>query len=158
MRHIDRTRDLEPPDATCCRPTAARRLLASPSAGPPSIDSPATLGLPLGTYRWTPPRETHPVSFNIWKLKIHTYGIGLAITFWFAFRYFERRLRNRGYPWQWLGRSIRLDHRRRNRRRPGRPRARQPLVTTRAIPDRCSPYGTAGSRLSGDSSEGSRPV
>jgi phosphatidylglycerol---prolipoprotein diacylglyceryl transferase len=43
-----------------------------------------------------------PVSFNIWKLKIHTYGIGLAITFWFAFRYFERRLRDRGYPWQWL--------------------------------------------------------
>ena len=44
-----------------------------------------------------------PVSFNIWKLKIHTYGIGLAITFWFAFRYFERRLRKFGYPWQWLG-------------------------------------------------------
>ena len=43
-----------------------------------------------------------PVSFNIWKLKIHTYGIGLAITFWFAFRYFERRLRKCGYPWQWL--------------------------------------------------------
>ena len=43
-----------------------------------------------------------PVSFNIWKLKIHTYGIGLAITFWFAFRYFERRLRDRGYPSQWL--------------------------------------------------------
>jgi phosphatidylglycerol---prolipoprotein diacylglyceryl transferase len=44
-----------------------------------------------------------PISFNIWKLKIHTYGIGLAITFWFAFRYFERRLRKFGYPWQWLG-------------------------------------------------------
>jgi phosphatidylglycerol---prolipoprotein diacylglyceryl transferase len=43
-----------------------------------------------------------PVSFNIWKLKIHTYGIGLAITFWFAFRYFERRLRDRGYPYQWF--------------------------------------------------------
>jgi phosphatidylglycerol---prolipoprotein diacylglyceryl transferase len=43
-----------------------------------------------------------PVSFNIWKLKIHTYGIGLAITFWFAFRYFERRLRKHGYPTQWL--------------------------------------------------------
>jgi phosphatidylglycerol:prolipoprotein diacylglycerol transferase len=43
-----------------------------------------------------------PVSFNIWKLKIHTYGIGLAITFWFAFRYFERRLRKNGYPYQWL--------------------------------------------------------
>ena len=43
-----------------------------------------------------------PVAFNIWKLKVHTYGIGLAITFWFAFRYFERRLRDRGYPSQWL--------------------------------------------------------
>lgn len=43
-----------------------------------------------------------PVSFNIWKLKIHTYGIGLAITFWFAFRYFERRLRKNGYPHRWL--------------------------------------------------------
>ena len=43
-----------------------------------------------------------PVVFHIWKLQIHTYGIGLAITFWFAFRYFERRLRSRGYPYQWL--------------------------------------------------------
>ncbi len=43
-----------------------------------------------------------PVSFNIWKIKIHTYGIGLAITFWFAFRYFEKRLRKNGYPTEWL--------------------------------------------------------
>ena len=43
-----------------------------------------------------------PVVFHIWKLQIHTYGIGLAITFWFAFRYFERRLRRAGYPYQWL--------------------------------------------------------
>jgi len=43
-----------------------------------------------------------PVVFHIWKLQIHTYGIGLAITFWFAYRYFERRLRNRGYPYEWL--------------------------------------------------------
>ena len=43
-----------------------------------------------------------PVSFNIWKLKIHTYGIGLAVTFWLAFRYFERRLRKAGYPTQWF--------------------------------------------------------
>ena len=47
-----------------------------------------------------------PVSFNIWKLKIHTYGIGLAITFWFAYRYFARRLRAHGYPDQWLGRAF----------------------------------------------------
>jgi len=43
-----------------------------------------------------------PVVFHIWKLQIHTYGIGLAITFWFGFRYLERRLRDRGYPYQWL--------------------------------------------------------
>ncbi len=43
-----------------------------------------------------------PVVFHIWKLQIHTYGIGLAITFWFAFRYFERRLKAAGYPYQWL--------------------------------------------------------
>jgi phosphatidylglycerol---prolipoprotein diacylglyceryl transferase len=43
-----------------------------------------------------------PVSFNVWKIKIHTYGIGLAVTFWFAFRYFERRLKKNGYPYQWL--------------------------------------------------------
>ncbi len=43
-----------------------------------------------------------PVSFHIGPLLVHTYGIGLAITFWFAYRYFERRLRHNGYPWQWL--------------------------------------------------------
>lgn len=43
-----------------------------------------------------------PVVFHIGPLQIHTYGIGLAITFWFAFRYFESRLRKAGYRWQWL--------------------------------------------------------
>ena len=43
-----------------------------------------------------------PVSFHIGPLVVHTYGIGLAITFWFAYRYFERRLRDNGYPTQWL--------------------------------------------------------
>jgi phosphatidylglycerol---prolipoprotein diacylglyceryl transferase len=43
-----------------------------------------------------------PVAFHIWFLEVHTYGIGLAVTFWFAYRYFERRLRKAGYPWQWL--------------------------------------------------------
>jgi len=43
-----------------------------------------------------------PVVFHIWKLQVHTYGIGLAVTFLFAFRYFERRLKDRGYPHQWL--------------------------------------------------------
>ena len=43
-----------------------------------------------------------PVSFHIGPLLVHTYGIGLAITFWFAYRYFERRLRDRGYPTEWV--------------------------------------------------------
>lgn len=44
-----------------------------------------------------------PVSFHIGPLQVHTYGIGLAITFWFAYRYFEKRLRDHGYPTEWLG-------------------------------------------------------
>ena len=43
-----------------------------------------------------------PVSFHIGPLVVHTYGIGLAVTFWFAYRYFERRLRQRGYPTAWV--------------------------------------------------------
>jgi phosphatidylglycerol:prolipoprotein diacylglycerol transferase len=43
-----------------------------------------------------------PVSFHIGPLLVHTYGIGLAVTFWFAYRYFERRLRNNGYETEWL--------------------------------------------------------
>jgi prolipoprotein diacylglyceryltransferase len=43
-----------------------------------------------------------PVAFHIWFLEVHTYGIGLSITFWFALRYFERRVRNAGYPWEWI--------------------------------------------------------
>ena len=41
-----------------------------------------------------------PVAFHIWFLEVHTYGIGLALTFWFGLRYTERRLRSRGYPWR----------------------------------------------------------
>ncbi len=47
-----------------------------------------------------------PVVFHIGPLQIHTYGIGLAITFWFAYRYFARRLRAHGYPDDWLGRAF----------------------------------------------------
>ena len=47
-----------------------------------------------------------PVDFHIGPLLIHTYGIGLAITFYFAYRYYERRLRNNGYEFQWLQRSF----------------------------------------------------
>jgi phosphatidylglycerol:prolipoprotein diacylglycerol transferase len=43
-----------------------------------------------------------PVSFHIGPLVVHTYGIGLAVTFWFAYRYFDRRLRRAGYPSEWL--------------------------------------------------------
>lgn len=47
-----------------------------------------------------------PVVFHIGPLQIHTYGIGLAITFWFAYRYFAKRLRDHGYPDAWFGRAF----------------------------------------------------
>jgi phosphatidylglycerol---prolipoprotein diacylglyceryl transferase len=43
-----------------------------------------------------------PVAFHIGPLQVHTYGIGLALTFWFGFVYFERRLRKKGYPTDWF--------------------------------------------------------
>jgi phosphatidylglycerol---prolipoprotein diacylglyceryl transferase len=43
-----------------------------------------------------------PVQFHIGPLDIHTYGIGLALTFLFALWYFERRLRANGLPTGWL--------------------------------------------------------
>lgn len=45
-----------------------------------------------------------PVAFHLGPtpIVIHTYGIGLAVTFWFAYRYFERRLRKNGYPTEWF--------------------------------------------------------
>jgi len=43
-----------------------------------------------------------PIAFHIWFIEVHTYGIGLAIAFWFGLRYTERRLRKAGYPWQWV--------------------------------------------------------
>jgi len=46
--------------------------------------------------------EPIPVAFHIWFIEVHTYGIGLALTFWFGLRYTERRVRQRGYPWQWV--------------------------------------------------------
>jgi phosphatidylglycerol---prolipoprotein diacylglyceryl transferase len=44
-----------------------------------------------------------PVVFHIGALQIHTYGIGLAITFWISYRYFAYRLRTHGYSDRWLG-------------------------------------------------------
>ena len=58
---------------------------------------------PLGAH--PPPRnplKPIPVSFHIGPLVVHTYGIGLAVTFWFSYRYFERRLRARDYPTDWV--------------------------------------------------------
>jgi phosphatidylglycerol:prolipoprotein diacylglycerol transferase len=43
-----------------------------------------------------------PVAFHIGPIQVHTYGIGLALTFWFAFTYFERRLRKNGYRSDWF--------------------------------------------------------
>jgi phosphatidylglycerol:prolipoprotein diacylglycerol transferase len=43
-----------------------------------------------------------PTSFHVGPLEIHTYGIGLAITYWFAYVYFERRLEARGYRTDWV--------------------------------------------------------
>jgi prolipoprotein diacylglyceryltransferase len=43
-----------------------------------------------------------PVVFHLGPLQVHTYGVGLAITFWFGFTYFERRLRREGYPTEWF--------------------------------------------------------
>lgn len=47
-----------------------------------------------------------PVAFHIGPLQIHTYGIGLALTFWFGYRYFAKRLRDHGYPDAWFGRAF----------------------------------------------------
>jgi phosphatidylglycerol:prolipoprotein diacylglycerol transferase len=47
-----------------------------------------------------------PIVFHIGALQIHTYGIGLAITFWVSYRYFARRLRAHGYDDAWLGRAF----------------------------------------------------
>lgn len=47
-----------------------------------------------------------PTAFHIGPLEVHTYGIGLAITFWFAYRYYAKRLRDNGYPDAWLGRAF----------------------------------------------------
>src|SRR5271170_6568803 len=43
-----------------------------------------------------------PVVFHIGPLQVHTYGIGLALTFWFGFTYFERRLKKYGYRTDWF--------------------------------------------------------
>ena len=43
-----------------------------------------------------------PIDFHIGPLTVHTYGIGLAVTFLFGAWYFARRLRQHGLPAEWL--------------------------------------------------------
>lgn len=43
-----------------------------------------------------------PIVFHIGPLQIHTYGIGLAITFVVSAWYLARRFRGAGYPWRWV--------------------------------------------------------
>ncbi len=43
-----------------------------------------------------------PVSFHVGPLLVHTYGIGLAITFWFGYSYLLRRLKSRNMDTTWL--------------------------------------------------------
>lgn len=42
------------------------------------------------------------MDFHLGPIQVHTYGIGLAITFWFAYSYYVRRLRARDLPYEWL--------------------------------------------------------
>ncbi len=43
-----------------------------------------------------------PVVFHLGPLQIHTYGIGLALTFWFGYQYFVRRCASKGEPTEWV--------------------------------------------------------
>lgn len=43
-----------------------------------------------------------PVVFHLGPLQLHTYGMGLAITFWFAYRYLSRRLKAHGWDASWV--------------------------------------------------------
>lgn len=47
-----------------------------------------------------------PVVFHIGPLQVHTYGIGLALTFLFALWYYTKRLRDNGYPYEWVNASF----------------------------------------------------
>ncbi len=43
-----------------------------------------------------------PVAFHLGPLQVHTYGIGLALTFWFSYWYFVRRADSQGEPTEWV--------------------------------------------------------
>ncbi len=46
-----------------------------------------------------------PVAWHLGPLVFHTYGLGLALTFYFAYRYLRHRLEDHGLPYEWLGRT-----------------------------------------------------
>ena len=73
------------------------RSRSGPAAGPEPRPGAAPAIL-VGTHE-AHPRRLPPRAH---ALVVHTYGIGLAVTFWFAYRYFERRLRKNGYPTDWF--------------------------------------------------------
>lgn len=43
-----------------------------------------------------------PTAFHLGPLELHTYGLGLAIAFYIAWRYLVARASSRGYPTDWL--------------------------------------------------------
>lgn len=43
-----------------------------------------------------------PTSFHVGPLVLHTYGFGLAVAFYLAYRYLVHRVRRAGYPTDWL--------------------------------------------------------
>jgi phosphatidylglycerol:prolipoprotein diacylglycerol transferase len=47
-----------------------------------------------------------PIVFNLGPLQIHTYGVGLAITFFFALTYLQRRLRKYDYEFLWMNQAF----------------------------------------------------
>ena len=47
-----------------------------------------------------------PIVFHLGPLQVHTYGIGLALTFWFSLWYMRRRFDAIGLPSEWLNRAF----------------------------------------------------
>ncbi|HET6794132.1 MAG TPA: prolipoprotein diacylglyceryl transferase family protein, partial [Acidimicrobiales bacterium] len=47
-----------------------------------------------------------PVVFHLGPLQVHTYGIGLALTFWFALWYMRRKFDAAGLPSEWLNKAF----------------------------------------------------
>ena len=75
-----------------------------------------------------------PVVFHLGPLQVHTYGIGLALTFWFGYRYFAKRL-PRPRVFRCLVRScLHLDRRRVHHRCPSGARGREPEGGARLHP------------------------